>query len=100
MSINKLILLLSLILIIKSKEETSLHLKATRDYKSIIESYGYKFEEFQVRTEDKYINNLWKITSKKKSKQFLSSNKAIILQHGLLDNGWTLVCSSRKFTCI
>ena len=89
MSINKLILLLSLILIIKSKEETSLHLKATRDYKSIIESYGYKFEEFQVRTEDKYINNLWKITSKKKSKQFLSSNKAIILQHGLLDNGWT-----------
>ena len=44
MSINKLILLFSLILIIKSKEETSLHLKATRDYKSIIESYGYKFE--------------------------------------------------------
>ena len=62
----------------------------TPDYESIIKSYGYDFEEHTVTTEDGYINTIWKIPSKSKS-YFLQSNnkKAIVLQHGLLDDGWT-----------
>ena len=62
----------------------------TPDYESIIKSYGYDFEEHTVTTEDGYINTIWKIPSKSKS-YFLQNNnkKAIVLQHGLLDDGWT-----------
>ena len=89
MSFKRLTILFLIFIYIQSKKESSLNLKSTPNYKSIIESYGYNFEEFEIRTEDKYINSIWKITSKKKQKNFLSTNKAIILQHGLLDNGWT-----------
>ena len=86
MSFKRLTILFLIFIYIQSKKESSLNLKST-NYKSIIESYGYNFEEFEIITDDKYINSIWKITSKKKSKNFLSTNKSIIIQHRLLYNG-------------
>jgi len=76
------------------KNQTSTSLQSnTPDYESIIRSFGYDFEEHFITTEDGYINSIWRIPSKSKKNYFLSNpnnnNKAILLQHGLLDDGWT-----------
>ena len=63
------------------------------DYKSFIADLGLDFEEAQVTTEDRYINTIWMIRSKNKNNR---NGKAIILQHGLLDGGWTYLILGKK----
>ena len=75
-------------------KSSSLH-SIFESYKSEINSYGYDFEEHKITTSDGYILTLWRIpgllSEKKSSKRkFLSNNKkAVLLQHGLLDDCWT-----------
>ena len=61
------------------------------DYKTIINNYGYSFEEYELTTNDGYILNLWRIPDKLNSKKkFLEKEKEVILlQHGLLDDSFT-----------
>ena len=61
------------------------------DYKTIINNYGYSFEEYELTTNDGYILNLWRIPGKLNSKKkFLEKEKEVILlQHGLLDDSFT-----------
>ena len=56
------------------------------DYKSFISNLGLDLEEARVITEDRYINSIWILTSKDKSNL---NAKSVILQHGLLDGGFT-----------
>jgi pimeloyl-ACP methyl ester carboxylesterase len=94
---NKLLLLIlaSIIAISKSKNFPS---KNFLDYKTIINNYGYSFEEYEITTNDGYILNLWRIPGKLNSKSNKHNNKffglkkekkVILLQHGLLDDSWT-----------
>ena len=58
------------------------------DYKSYIANLGLNLEEGNVVTEDRYINSIWILTSKDQKNL---NGKSIILQHGLLDGGFTFL---------
>ena len=58
------------------------------DYKSYIAKLGLELEEESVTTEDRYINTMWRLTSKDPNKR---NGKSIIMQHGLLDGGFTFL---------
>lgn len=58
----------------------------TEDYKSYISKLYLDLEEVQVVTEDSYINTIWILTSKDQSNR---NGKSVILQHGLLDGGFS-----------
>ena len=72
-----LLIFYSIFLIIKSE-----------DYKSFIAKLDLNLEEVQVTTEDRYINTIWILTS---NNQYNRNGKSIILQHGLLDGGFTFL---------
>ena len=75
---NKILILLlfaSILLFIKSE-----------DYKSFISKLGLNLEEIEVITEDRYIITVWALTSKDPLNR---NGKSAILQHGLLDGGFT-----------
>ncbi len=72
-----LLLFYSIFLIIKSE-----------DYKSFIAKLDLNLEEVQVTTEDRYINTIWILTS---NDPYNRNGKSIILQHGLLDGGFTFL---------
>lgn len=63
------------------------------DYKSFILKLGLDLEEGQITTEDRYINTVWILSSKDKSKK---NGRSIILQHGLLDGAWTWLILGKK----
>lgn len=65
---------------------------AQEDYKSYIEKLDLNLEEVEYTTKDRYVNTVWVITSKKVPK----NNKSMILQHGLLDGGWTWLVLGEK----
>ena len=56
------------------------------DYKSFIAKLNLNLEEVQVITEDRYVNTIWILTSNDNSNR---NGKSIILQHGLIDGGFT-----------
>ena len=58
----------------------------SEDYKSYISKLNLDLEEVQVVTEDRYINTVWVLTSKDQSNR---NGKSVILQHGLLDGGFS-----------
>ncbi|CAI2370464.1 unnamed protein product [Moneuplotes crassus] len=62
-------------------------------YKSPAEfyqSYGYRFEQHKIVTEDGYILSAWRIPGKlTESFKDISGKPAVMLQHGLLDNSGT-----------
>jgi len=58
------------------------------DYKSFIAGLNLNLEEVQYTTDDSYVNTMWVLTSKDESKR---NGKSIILQHGLLDGGFTFL---------
>ena len=58
----------------------------SEDYKSYIAKLNLNLEEIQVVTEDRYVNNIWALTSKD---EFNRNGKSIIVQHGLLDSAFT-----------
>ena len=71
-----LLLLSSTFLIIKAE-----------DYKTFISKLDLYLEEAQITTEDRYINTVWILNSKTKK----SNGKSVIMQHGLLDGGFTFL---------
>ena len=73
--ILNLLLFASILLFIKSE-----------DYKSFTSKLGLNLEEIEVITEDRYINTVWRLTSQD---QLNRNGKSAILQHGLLDGGFT-----------
>ena len=58
----------------------------SEDYKSYTSKLNLDLEEVQVVTEDRYINTVWVLTSKNQSNR---NGKSVILQHGLLDGGFS-----------
>ena len=58
------------------------------DYKSYISKLGLNLEEGNVITDDRYINSIWILTSKDPNNR---NGKSVILQHGLLDGGFTFL---------
>ena len=60
----------------------------SEDYKSYISKLGLNLEEGTVITEDRYINTIWILTSKDPTNR---NGKSIILQHGLIDGGFTFL---------
>jgi pimeloyl-ACP methyl ester carboxylesterase len=57
------------------------------------QSYGYRFEEHKIMTDDGYILSAWRIPGKiTESMKNIQSKPAVMLQHGLLDNSatWTI----------
>ena len=58
------------------------------DYKSYISKLNLDLEEVTIQTEDRYINTIWRLTSKDPNKR---NGKSIIMQHGLLDGGFTFL---------
>ena len=73
--ILNLLLFASILLFIKSE-----------DYKSFIAKLGLNLEEIEVLTEDRYINTVWRLASQDPLNR---NGKSAILQHGLLDGGFT-----------
>ena len=73
--ILNLLLFASILLFIKSE-----------DYKSFTAKLGINLEEIEVITEDRYINTVWRLTSQD---PLIRNGKSAILQHGLLDGGFT-----------
>ncbi len=63
------------------------------DYKSFISKLDLNLEEIQVITEDRYVNTIWALTSKDESNR---NGKSIIIQHGLLDTGFTWLILQEK----
>ena len=59
---------------------------STEDYKSYIEKLNLNLEEATITTDDRYINTIWRLTSKDPNK---SNGRSVIMQHGLLDGGFT-----------
>ena len=59
---------------------------SSEDYKSFIAKLDLNLEEIQIETEDRYLNTIWCLTSKDPS---VSNGKSLIMQHGLLDGGFT-----------
>jgi pimeloyl-ACP methyl ester carboxylesterase len=75
---NKILILLlfaSILLFIKSE-----------DYQSFTAKLGLNLEEIEVITEDRYIITVWRLTSQDPLNR---NGKYAILQHGLLDGGFT-----------
>ena len=60
----------------------------SEDYKSYISKLGLNLEEGTVITEDRYINTIWILISKDPNNR---NGKSIILQHGLIDGGFTFL---------
>jgi len=60
--------------------------KRPEDYKSYVSNLMLNLEENSIITEDRYVNNIWRLTSKDPLK---GNGKSIILQHGLLDGGFS-----------
>ena len=58
------------------------------DYKSYIANLGLNLEEETIQTEDRYLNSIWRLTSKDENNR---NGKSVILQHGLLDGGFTFL---------
>jgi lysosomal acid lipase/cholesteryl ester hydrolase len=58
------------------------------DYKSYITKLGLNLEEETIQTEDRYINSMWRITSKDENNR---NGKSVIMQHGLLDGAFTFL---------
>ena len=58
------------------------------DYKSFIAKLDLNLVEVEVTTEDRYINTIWVLTS---NDPLNRNGKSIILQHGLLDGGFTFL---------
>ena len=58
------------------------------DYKSYIAKLGLNLEEETIQTEDRYINSMWRLTSKDENNR---NGKSVIMQHGLLDGGFTFL---------
>ena len=65
----------------------------TEDYKSYISKLGLNLEEGTVITDDRYINSIWILTSQDPNNR---NGKSIILQHGLLDGGFTFLILAEK----
>ena len=84
MMYKKLFLLVIFSLFIFSKGE---------DYKSFIAKLNLNLEEIQVTTEDRYVNTIWALTSKDENNR---NGKSIIVQHGLLDGGFTWLILEEK----
>lgn len=71
---------------------TSRHIPLCKDAKldvpEQIRFHGFEWEDFNVTTEDGYINNLWHVWSKnvtKKIDKTTGKQKVFFLQHGLID---------------
>ena len=58
------------------------------DYKTYIAKLNLNLEEATVTTDDRYVNSMWILTSKNQSNR---NGKSVILQHGLLDGGFTFL---------
>ena len=61
----------------------------------VVEAHGLTLEYHKVHTEDRYINTHWRV--------FNSSHvnrKPIILQHGLLDDAFTWLTPTWKYTLV
>ena len=58
------------------------------DYKSYISNLGLDLEEDTVTTEDRYVNTMWRLTSKDPNNR---NGKSVIMQHGLLDGAFTFL---------
>ena len=58
------------------------------DYKSYISNLGLDLEEETVTTEDRYVNIMWRLTSKDPNNR---NGKSVIMQHGLLDGAFTFL---------
>lgn len=58
------------------------------DYKTYIAKLNLNLEEATVTTDDRYVNSLWRLTSKNQSNR---NGKSVILQHGLLDGAFTFL---------
>ena len=79
MSYNLLYILLFSSIVLSIKGE---------DYKSYISKLNLNLEEVVVTTEDRYINTIWALSSKDPLNR---NGKSIILQHGLIDGGFTFL---------
>ncbi len=62
-------------------------------YSEKIKYYGFKFEEHKIHTEDGYILSAWRIPGKEGEKRNHENKRAVILNHGLLDNAYTFIAS-------
>ena len=58
------------------------------DYKSYISNLGLDLEVETVTTEDRYVNTMWRLTSKDPNNR---NGKSVIMQHGLLDGAFTFL---------
>ena len=58
------------------------------DYKSYISNLGLDLEEETVTTEDRYVNTMWRLTSKDPNNR---NGKSVIMQHGLLDGAFSFL---------
>jgi pimeloyl-ACP methyl ester carboxylesterase len=58
------------------------------DYKSYIAKLGLNLEEETIQTDDRYLNSMWRLTSKDENNR---NGKSVIMQHGLLDGGFTFL---------
>ena len=58
---------------------------------AFVQEAGFAFEEHKVRTTDGYILTLWRIFRKDKLKGY-----PVILQHGILDNGYTFLLAGPR----
>ena len=58
------------------------------DYKTYIAKLNLNLEEATVTTDDRYVNSLWRLTSKNQSNR---NGKSVILQHGLLDGAFSFL---------
>ena len=58
------------------------------DYKYYISKLGLDLEEETVTTEDRYVNTMWRLTSKDPNNR---NGKSVIMQHGLLDGAFTFL---------
>ena len=63
------------------------------DYRSFISRLNLNLEEIPIVTEDRYIISVWALTSKDESNR---NGKSIIIQHGLLDTGFTWLILEEK----
>ncbi|MCQ2818434.1 MAG: alpha/beta fold hydrolase [archaeon] len=77
-------------LLVNPKFEKNLPFSKSREYvKDTVESFGYLYEEHKITTADGYINTAWRIPAKKETPTKIG--KPIILQHGVIDTGFTFV---------
>ena len=65
---------------------SSLLFVQSEDYKSFTAKLNIDLEEAEIVTEDRYVNTIWILTSNDSSNR---NGKSVILQHGLIDGGFT-----------